>query len=75
MKPQTTIPRVWFDHGAMPLDNHLLLIRQVEQARRRMRWRTYLQISPPDSESAKLVTYLARQMPTPHLDAAEDRVN
>ncbi len=73
--PIPTIPRVCFDHEATPLDNYLLLIREVEQARRRMCWRTYIQINPPDSQSAALVEQLQQPMPTPHLDAAEERVN
>lgn len=73
MKSQTTT-RPWgcFDHAATPLDNHLLLICEVEQARRRLRWRIYLQISPPESTSAALVAHLERQLPTPHLDTAEN---
>lgn len=76
MKSQTTtIPRVVFDRATTPLDHYLQHILATEWAQRRQVWYTYVQISPPDSQSAALVVQLERQMPTPHLDAAEERVN
>lgn len=69
------IPTTIFDQAHTRLDSYLRLIRDVEQERQRTRWHTYAQFQHADIDNAVLVERLRRQMPTPHLDAAEERVN
>jgi len=73
--PTTTIPRVVFDRATTPLDHYLQHILATERAQRRQVWYTYLHISSEQNDSADLVEQLQQPMSTPHLDAAEERVN
>lgn len=69
------IPTRVFDQARTRLDNYLLLIYQREQARRRQVWKVFVQLAPTAHDGDALVAQLQRQFPTPHLDAAEERLN
>jgi hypothetical protein len=51
------------------------LIYAGEQARRRQLWQVFVQLAPTTHDGDALVEQLQHQFPTPHLDAAEERVN
>jgi hypothetical protein len=73
--PFTTIPVIVFDDPLTPLDSYLFLLYDLERTRRQQQWYAYQQIRTAGYDAATLVEQLQQQLPTPHLDAVEARVN
>jgi hypothetical protein len=69
------IPTIVVDQAYTRLDSYLWLIYAGEQARRRQLWQVFVQLAPTTHDGDALVEQLQHQFPTPHLDAAEERVN